>query len=111
MTDVEAIPTTYHEAVRTLAGWHAGTDLADLEIYSFPDPEELTVRLIEVSEGFPRTGRVVPVTFGRSREFPFRSSAALLTPDEWQQVLSGTLPLPEGWTLERRQRVWPDGGA
>src|SRR5687767_12503489 len=111
MTTSEAVPRTYDDAVRTLASWHAGLDPANIQIYSFPDSDQTTVRLVEISDGFPRSGRTLPVTFGRSPEFPFRSSVVLLTPDEWQEVLGGSLTLPEGWELERRQKVWPDDGA
>src|SRR4051794_5585556 len=105
MTTTEKIPARYEEAARTLARWHAGLDRPGLEIYSFPDPDKATVRLIEVSDEFPATGKVHLVTFGPSKEFPFRSSVALLTPEEWSQVLEGNLPLPAGWSLDHRRRV------
>jgi hypothetical protein len=111
MTTTDEIPATYDDAVRTLARWHAALESRNLEIFAFPDPGETVVRLIEISDEFPRTGRVVPVSFGRSAEFPFKSSVALVTPDEWQQILAGTLPLPDGWDLRSQQKVWPDGAA
>src|SRR5437762_11375458 len=110
MAVTRATPRTYDRAVSTLARWHAGLRPAKLEIYSFPDPAETVVRLLEISEDFPASGQVLPSTFGSSPEFPFRSSVALLTPGEWREVLEGTLSLPEGWDLHRRQRVWPNGG-
>jgi hypothetical protein len=107
----EDIPGTYQDAVRTLARWHAEIGRANLEIFAFHDPCEMVVRLLEVSDEFPDTGGVIPVTFGRSTEFPFKSSVALVTPGEWQQILSGTLPLPDGWDLATRRRIWPNEGA
>ena len=111
MAITEAIPTSYDEAVRTLAEWHGGVRGANVEIYSFPDPTESVVRLVEVSDEFPYSGQIWPVTFGPSPEFPFQSTVVLLTPEEWQQVLAATLSLPEDWQVARRQKVWPDGAA
>jgi hypothetical protein len=109
--DVEAVPSSYDEAERVLARWHAGLDRDDFEVYSFPDPDERTVRLVEVSDEFPRSEQVWAATFGPSQEFPFRSSVVLVDHADWQRVLSGDLPLPEGWELRARRKVWPNGGA
>lgn len=111
MTPTDFVPTTYDEAVNTLSEWHAELDRPDLQIFSFPDPDGILVRLIEVSEEFPSSDQVRPITFGASKEFPFRSSVALATPAEWQKVLDGELLLPEGWNVEDRKRVWPHEGA
>jgi len=100
----EDIPKTYEEAVRTLARWHLeGLDAA--EVYSFPDPAGETVRLVEVSPRFPASGEPYPFTFGRSKEFPFRSSVIQITPGEWRDVLSQRLALPAEWDVGSRQRV------
>ena len=107
MADVDSIPKTYREAVLTLAEWHGADQQEPVEIYTFPDPDEQTVRLIEVSDGNPRIGKVMPVEIGRSNEFPFRSATALLTPDEWQAVTRGEITLPSGWDLDGAERVWP----
>ena len=107
MENLEEIPKTYADAVRTLACWHAeGHDKA-LEVYSLPDPDGLVVRLIEVSEAFPETGRITPVAMGRSADFPFKSCVALVTPDEWTDVQRRVIPLPAGWSLDKMERVWP----
>ncbi len=109
--DIEAIPTTYQEAVRLLAHWHGDYAARDLVIFSFPDHDAVTVRLLEVSSELPDTGELVPVTFGRSPEFPFRSTVVLATPCQWKKIQAGELALPDGWDLAARQRVWPDAGA
>src|SRR5437763_1629927 len=88
MATTRLIPSTYDDAVRALVRWHAGLRRSGLEIYSFPDPAGAVVRLVEISKDFPSSGGVLPVTFGPSAEFPFRSSVALLTPEEWHQVLA-----------------------
>ncbi len=58
------------------------------------------IRLIEVNRnGFP-TGRLEAYYFAPSEDVPFKTYLADVTPKEWQQILSGEIPLPEGWTLE-----------
>ncbi len=58
------------------------------------------IRLIEVNRnGFP-VGRVEAFYFAPSEEVPFKTYLADVTPKEWQQILSGEIQLPEGWTLE-----------
>ena len=106
-TEAEEIPKTYEDATQMLAEWHSGIDRPDLEIYAFPDPEGAVVRLVEISGEFPETDEVVPVTFGKSEEFPFKSSVVILTPTEWQQVLAADRALPAGWDLTTRRKIWP----
>ena len=108
MTTAETIPRTYDEAVRLLAHWHGEGDEPPVTIYSCDDPGQRVVRLVEVSEGFPATGEMWPVVFGRSEEFPFKSAVVLVTPGEWAQIRSGRLALPDGWDAADMTRVWPE---
>jgi hypothetical protein len=117
---LEVVPKTYEEAVRCLAAVHAlGAD--PIEIYYLPDPEQKTVRLIEVSDTFPEGGverrapssqgveRVVPVfPMGPAKDFPFRSEVAQITPVEWERLHQKTLKLNRDWDLDQAQKV-PDG--
>ena len=58
------------------------------------------IRLIEVNRnGFP-TGRVEAFYFAPSEEVPFEAYLSDITPKEWLKILSGEIPLPEGWSLE-----------
>lgn len=58
------------------------------------------IRLIEVNRnGFP-IGRIEAFYFSPSEEVPFKTYLADVTPEEWQQILSGEIPLPDGWSLE-----------
>jgi hypothetical protein len=107
MQTTDEIPLTYDEAVRLLARWHGEGGPSDLVVYSIPDPAAESVQLIEVSDDFPTSGAVRPLFFGRSELFPFRSGAALLTPEEWQELVAGRLTLPPGWDLASKRQVWP----
>ena len=118
--DLEAIPTRYEQAVRTLAGWHAAGD-PTMRAWVVPDDEthdaRREVRLIEVSDEFPEGGAVrpdrngvseavVPVfPLGPSAEFPFRSRVAQVTPHEWDELRSGRLRLTQNWDLSRAAEV------
>ena len=105
MLDLEAIPRHYEDAVLLLANWHRERGDAGFAAYSFPDPEGLVVRLVEVSDRFPATDAVRPIRFGRSADFPFASAVALVSIQDWANVLSGSLALPAGWSLRNVQQV------
>ena len=111
------VPKTYDSAVQALSEAHAA-GLADVEIYSMPDPHQQTVRLIEVSSTFPESGverpappngveRVVPVfPMGPAKDFPFRSEIVQVTPGEWDQLRQGKLKLNRNWgDLTHAQKV------
>ena len=111
-------PRTYEEAVRTLSRWHAEDhEETGLEaIYVFPDDRpdvedrKRIVRMIDVTEQTIPTDEVMAFGFASSDMFPYRTHAAQVTPREWQRILRGEIPLPEGWDLSKRQRMWPDDG-
>lgn len=95
----------YEAATRLLAEWHSSREFRDFLVYSFDDPARETVRLLEISSEFPTTGEILPVTFGRSRHFPFRSTVIQVSLREWEQVEAGRLRLPEGWDLDAKRKV------
>jgi hypothetical protein len=107
MSMTDQIPKTYDDAVDVLVEWHTDQMPDDLEIYLFPDAERKQVRLLEISDDFPGIGRIAAFPFGKSAEFPFKSSVAQVTHDEWMQICQGTLTLPSGWDLKHKQKVWP----
>jgi hypothetical protein len=103
----EGVPASYQEAVETLARWHGEDEDPPVIIYSFDDPQEQTVRLLEVSEGFPTTGEAITWAFGQSPEFPYRSEVVMVTPEEWEQIKSGGFALPPQWDPTSQAQVWP----
>jgi len=108
MAILNDIPKTYDDAVRTLARWHGDEPTDPVEIFLFPDPAEKVVQFIEVGEQFPAAENVAPIWFRPTDEFPFSSAVAMVTPEEWQLVLSSHLELPKGWDLNSMRRVWPE---
>jgi hypothetical protein len=108
MATVKDVPTTYEEAVETLARWHGEGDALGLEAFSFDDPERRTVRLLEVNDAFLSMGEAWPVTFGESAEFPFKTSVFLVSREDYEGLRSGRIELPAGWgRLADGQKVWP----
>jgi hypothetical protein len=108
MSKAEDVPTTYEEAVETLARWHGEGDALGLEAYSFADPERRVVRLLEISDAFVSVGEAWPVTFGESPEFDFKTSVVLVSREDYEALRTGRIALPEGWgRLEDGVRVWP----
>lgn len=105
--ETEGIPRTYADAVKILARWQCEGGPADVRAFSFPDPAGQLVRLVEVSEEFMPTGGIRPLTLRASRLFPFKSSVALASPDEWAAVEEGRLGLPGGWDHTTKEQVWP----
>ena len=105
MINLEAVPTRYEDAVALLANWHRDREDLHFAAYSFPDPEGAAVRLVEVSSRFPSVDAVRPLHFGRSADFPFPSAVALVSIQNWDQIASGNLALPEGWSLQSARQV------
>jgi len=105
MSLIDEIPKTFTEAVNALVAAHSESGPPDLKIVWFPDPREETVQLLLVSDEFQQTGAIRALPLGKSAEFPFRSAAALATPDEWHRAQDGSLPLPEGWELAGSREV------
>lgn len=112
----EQVPETYEQAMRTLARWHAEDhgESGLHAIYAFPDDRagvddrQRMVRLIDVTEQTTEADEVMAFGFAPSAMFPYKCGLAQVTPGEWERVLRGDIPLPEGWDLGKRQRVWPD---
>jgi hypothetical protein len=106
-TETHDVANTYDEAVALLAQWHGEDQDPSVDIYSYRDPQERVVRLLEVSDGFPASGEAWAVGFGPSSEFPYPSEVILLTPEEYQALLNEALPLPEKWVGLKSEKVWP----
>jgi len=105
--EVVALKNDYDQAVRTLAAWHAEGVRPKVTVYAIPDPDRQEVRLIEVSNAFPETRGLVPITIGPTPDFPFTSGTLSVTTTQLHLIKSGDLPLPKGWDLAKGTKVWP----
>jgi hypothetical protein len=65
----------------------------------YPDPQEREVRLLEVVEGSPSAGEVLPFRFAPdvAEGVLYPVVIVELSPSEFDQLERGGLRLPEGW--------------
>ena len=68
--------------------------------------QEKEILLIEVDTTAIPAGRVEPFYFKPTEEVPYPMRIANITPDEWKDVQSGSIDMPEGWTLDGTERVF-----
>lgn len=90
---------TVLEVAQELAKAHRAEDPETREVFLASADDE--VRLVEVSGAVGTTegGKILPFRFVQRPDLgvPYDSAVVLLSPDEWQEVLAGRLPLPPGW--------------
>ena len=89
------------EVVRQLVQSHFGIEESIDEIVWLRDGGDKEIRLIEINRNTLPIGSVLPFYFAPSEDVPFPIRIADVTPQEWNQVQSGDIPLPPGWTLQK----------
>ncbi|HEY4120608.1 MAG TPA: hypothetical protein VGM56_22240 [Byssovorax sp.] len=94
-------------AARELAEWHLKVEPALERVYrivtSTEDAPGEPIKLLEVNPATVTTGSVEPFAFGASREVPFPTVIAEVTPEEFTRIEQKQLSLPQGWSLEDAQ--------
>ncbi len=58
------------------------------------------IRLLEINPNTAATGMVEAFGFAPSVDVPYPLRIAEITPQEWERVQKGVIPLPENWSLE-----------
>jgi len=95
---------TKDEIARKLINWHYQVEPEITEVYRFIAPDEDNphepIKLLEVSEATLTAGRVMPFGFGPTKEVPYPSVVATITPEEMTQIKNKEIPLPHGWDLQ-----------
>jgi hypothetical protein len=61
------------------------------------------IRLLEVNRDTAATGIVEVFGFAPSPDVPYPLRIAEITPDEWERVQNGEIPLPDSWSLEEAE--------
>jgi hypothetical protein len=71
----------------------------------YPDAEGREVRLVEVVDGSPSAGEVLPFRFAPdvTDGVPYPVVIVELSPAEFQQLEQGQLHLPDGWGNDGRE--------
>jgi hypothetical protein len=57
---------------------------------------EEEIHLIEVNRDADPSGTVMTLYFGETKKFPLPALVADVTPEEWEQIRIGKIPLPQG---------------
>ncbi len=93
------ISQDFEAVAQELANAHKVADPSTEEVYLAPDPSAQEIRLVEVVDGMPTTGEVLPYRFDPDEQegIPFPSVVVLLSREEWRQCREGGLALPPGW--------------
>lgn len=95
-------------AARKLIDWHFTVEPELREVYRIVmDNEEALeepIRLLEVNAATVSTGSVEAFTFSPTREIPFRTVIAEITPEELETLRLNPETLPEDWNLSRAER-------
>ena len=94
-------PADYLATARRLAAAHRRTDPAIRIVALAPDPDQRSLRLLEVTGSAPTTWQIEAVDFAPRPDLgvPFSLSMLLLSPTEWEAVQGGQLALPDGWDM------------
>jgi hypothetical protein len=58
------------------------------------------IKLLEVNANTVPTGSIEPIPFSPSRDIPFVTEIAEISPEEFSRLERGELAVPPGWTLE-----------
>ncbi len=87
------------EVALELAEAHRKEDPETRAVFLSDDPDQVEVRLVEVSGSVESSGEVLPFRFAPrpDKGIPYASVVVLLSEDEWDRVYRGELHLPQGW--------------
>jgi hypothetical protein len=64
----------------------------------FDDPAD-PIKLLEVNANTVPTGSVAPFSFSPTKDVPFVTEIAEITPEEFRRLQLNELAMPPGWTL------------
>jgi hypothetical protein len=98
-----AMPITKEEAARVLAEAHFGIEDGLERVFiiraGIDDPRE-PIKLLEVNANTVPTGSIEAIPFSPSKDIPFVTEIAEISPEEFSRLERGELALPQGWTLD-----------
>lgn len=106
----KAMPVTFDRdsTARFYAKRHKGTDPAISEIHYLPTGAPANeIRFVEVNGSITGAASPEPIDFGvdGGSDNEHRLVVLDVTPEQWEEIREGTLPLPPGWTLEGSQEI------
>jgi hypothetical protein len=95
---------TKSEVIRWLVDHHFRIEEGLQRIYiirgpRFDDPQD-PIKLLEVNANTVPTGSVEAFSFSPTKDVPFVTEIAEITPEEFRRLEQHELALPAGWSLE-----------
>jgi hypothetical protein len=92
-------PESREAVARKLARHHFEVE-PDLKfvVYFDIDPED-TITLLEISESTPASGSVDAFVFAATKDIPYVTRIAEITPEEYEQLREDPSWLPREWSL------------
>ena len=91
------------EIVRRLVRWHIEIEDSIERIVWFKDGESKVIHLLEVNRDTFPEDKILVFYHRPTSEYPLPVRLADVTPQEWEKVKKGLIPLPEGWKLENTE--------
>jgi hypothetical protein len=88
------------EIVQRLARWHFEIEEGIERIIWFKNGEDKAIHLLEVNRDTFPEDKVLVFYHRPTTEYPIPVRLADVTPDEWEKVKKGLIPLPDGWSLD-----------
>jgi len=88
------------ELVQQLARKHFEIEDCVERVIWFKNGEGEEIHLIEVNRNTFPEGMILTFYLRPTRDVPLPVRIADITPQEWEDVKNGRIPLPEGWSLD-----------
>lgn len=76
-------------------------------IVSENEGENEPIKLLEVNADTVATGSVEVFTFAPTKDVPYATAIAEVTPEEFERLKKNELKLPRGWSLAKAQLFEP----
>src|SRR6266511_3294268 len=93
------------QTARRLVDHHKQVDPGLLKVRLYDDPSNHEVRLLEVVDGSPDAGEILPFRFSPDPENDVLFPVVIieLSPSEFERAERGELHLPAGWRDDTRE--------
>jgi hypothetical protein len=87
------------EIVRRMAREHFEIEENVESIIWFKDERKDEIHLLEVNRESPQEDLILTFYHAPTEEYPIPAIVGDITPEEWEKVKKGIIPLPKGWSL------------
>ncbi|MCA9542074.1 MAG: hypothetical protein KC620_24425 [Myxococcales bacterium] len=93
------------QAARKLVAWHFEVEPGLREVYLLVGADGEPIRLLEVNEATVPSDRFEAYVFAPTKDVPFHTAIAEVTPDELAHLRRTPGALPSNWDLERAEVI------